>query len=106
MHLDLHVGTLKIRVGAISESVACLWVPLPKLGCLVLLHFKRICLVLLQMDVLHWGGSHSGGPPFTKAQGDGKWGSRTVTQADEKQGVQSGCKVNKLINEKKASLKK
>lgn len=80
--------------------------PLPKLGCLVLLHFKRICLVLLQMDVLHWGGSHSGGPPFTKAQGDGKWGSRTVTQADEKQGVQSGCKVNKLINEKKASLKK
>lgn len=47
VELGLYVGPLTTRTGTVSDSVACLWIPFPWLGCLVWLQWKRMHLVLL-----------------------------------------------------------
>jgi len=35
VHLDLHVGSQKLRVGAVSDSVDCHWITFSYMACLV-----------------------------------------------------------------------
>lgn len=50
VQLDLHVGPLTIGAGAVSDSVACHWIPFPYLDCLVGPQWERMSLALLQFD--------------------------------------------------------
>jgi len=45
------VSSQIIRAGAVSDFVACLWIPFPYLGCLVWPQKERIHLVLLRLAV-------------------------------------------------------
>ena len=54
MQLGLHEGPPIPRPETVPESVACLYISLSKLGCLVLLHWEKICLVSQQLDMLWW----------------------------------------------------
>jgi hypothetical protein len=44
--LGLYAGPTTTGVGAVSDSVACLWFLVPYLGHLVWSQWERVCLVL------------------------------------------------------------
>jgi hypothetical protein len=51
------VDSLSSEVGAVSVSVLCYWIPFPLPGLPVGIQWESMCLVLLGLDVLGWGGA-------------------------------------------------
>lgn len=50
---------------AVSDSIPCHWISFPYLDCLVGPQGKRICLVLLRLDIPGWCDTY-GGVPFSE----------------------------------------
>ena len=53
VQLGLHMQSITIRAESVSDSdsVACLWIPFPLLGCLVWPHWERMHLELVRLDM-------------------------------------------------------
>lgn len=50
-HLALPVGSSTIGAVAVSDSAVCHWIPFPWLDYLVVLHWEKMQLVLMGLDV-------------------------------------------------------
>ena len=59
MQFRLHVSTLTTDAGVVADSVACLLIPFPQLGCLVWPQWEKMHLVV-GIDMPEWVGSHAG----------------------------------------------
>jgi hypothetical protein len=51
VYLPLHVGLLTAGAEADSDSVTCLWDSSPLLGCFILSSYKKMYIILLQLDM-------------------------------------------------------
>lgn len=70
VQLGLHLGPLTTGAGPVSDSMTCLWILHPKLGCLIYPQQEKTYQVLLQLDVLRALIS-MGVLPFFEQKGSG-----------------------------------
>ena len=73
------MGPLTIGTEAISDSVACNWVPFSYLDSWVDPYWKRSCLVLLGLDVPGWYGTQGETSNLRIGLGGGEGGGRGGT---------------------------
>jgi hypothetical protein len=86
VQFGLHVCPLTRGAGTVSISVLSHWIPFPHMDCLVGPQWKKMCLVLLGLDVPGWGGIQEGAPPSLMTKGGDNGGFVRVRLGQEKGG--------------------